>query len=333
MKSNRLLTPSYRLGNQVVIVRGKYSSALYDLYRGKIQRISNDLAEIMPEDGPITPVLAEVTRDSFEKVAKKLVERGFFEVDNQGQSERFFFGHSLPRFPPLRTISFELTGSTTAEHFAKYKSVILSATEDFSLGAFAFLIQPDFTLVDKLEILILELIDQTRFVLCELWCAEKLNWIIRLQESLEYTNRFVASSTCDQGDALPGLSETERNILGLDSRVSASTLLCRVDYYHLLLNYSESYGCLHFDVDFNTYPDVSERYFHVAINANDINLTELFVDKKINRYWKINKDARRKCKDCELRYACPNPLSQRSKKDDLGSSPGNCDYNLELGTW
>src|SRR5690606_9996223 len=96
---------------------------------------------------------------------------------------------------------------------------------------------------------------------------------------------------------------------------------------------SESFGCIHIDANREVFPDVSERHYLIQRLSDAQDLSLLLENPKLMIYWSAGKDKRQKCRDCEFRHACPNPIPARSITDDIYSAPSNCTYNLELGTW
>lgn len=326
----------YRLGNQVVLVQGKHAAALYDLFAGRIQRISTGLGDLMSSG-----VLRE-RRDGAsagglpEQLSAKLVERGFLETCKDNGAEDYRFEHAVPRFPPLRTLSFEVGRDTRLADLARAQRLIFEAIETFSLGSFAFLLRQGFALTDELKLLALEVLAREGYVLCEFW-GEAEGVLEELQACLRsagHGNRAFVSTVSGGANHETGLSEDGRRFVwGSKSALSASALTCRPDVYHLLMTRGESFGCLHFDQEWRVYPDVSERNHQVGMTWDRTGLRSLLACAGLDRYWRFGKDKREKCRDCELRYACPNPLSSRSNPLDLASAPSNCGYSLERGAW
>jgi hypothetical protein len=327
----------YRLGNQVVLVEGRHASALYDLYHGRIQRISSGLGELLAyEPERSRRQVPSAGDDTAGRLVAKLAARGFLEECHGNSAEDYAFDHVAPRFPPLRTLSFEVGPRTTRQDLERAGRLVLEAIDALCLASFAFLVQPRFELMDELERVALDALARTRYVLCEFWGADGAV-VERLASgavAAGNAGRIMVSKVRGPSGEFAGLpGDGSRLLWEWGSALSASAMICRPDYYHLLMNYSESRGCLHFDEAWRIFPDVSERDYHLGSIDGEQGITEAFDALVADEYWRFGKDRREKCRDCELRYACPNPLSMRSQKRGLGSAPGNCRYDLELGAW
>lgn len=328
--------PRYRLGNQVVLVHGKHASALYDLFGGRIQRVSSGLGELLSFDVARAWHDAPGADGGLAQLFAKLAARGFLEESKENGAKDYSFEHAAPRFPPIRTISFEVGRHTGQGDLGQAEKLILEAVDGFSLGSFAFLVRAGFGLPDELERLARDLLGRAKYVLCEFW-GEDQGVIEKLRSgaaSAGNEGRVFASAICTHAKSSTGLSDDgHRFVWGLDSALSASALICRPDFYHLLMSRSESFGCLHFDEKWRIFPDVSESNHQIGFATAYSGVGNLLADAGLNGYWNFGKDRREKCRDCELRYACPNPLSTRSRHRDLASSPANCSYSPERGTW
>lgn len=62
------------------------------------------------------------------------------------------------------------------------------------------------------------------------------------------------------------------------------------------------------------------------------NLKDMINREVFDEYWKLSKDKINVCKDCELRYACPDcRINYPITGDFLTKKPGYCDYNPYTG--
>src|SRR5690606_25183860 len=154
----------FRIANQVVLVHGKYASALYDLYRHKIQRISRGLGNII-ESGSWES-LSISDRATFDAMSRRLYERGFLAVDRGNMSKPLVCNWSVTRYPVLRTVSFSVDDSN-ALHAEFRKSVVLKASREFGLCSFAYL-----TTLKNVELIAAEAdstLRETQDQICEFW--------------------------------------------------------------------------------------------------------------------------------------------------------------------
>lgn len=330
-----MFTSKYRLGNQVALVNGRYASALYDLASGRIQRISVGMGELLADDCRRLNKNLCNKNALMTQLSAALAERKFLEECIGNVPENYSFDHVYPRFPPLRTISFHVGYKTNSEDLSKAEQVICDAISKFSLGSFAFLICDEFQLAAEVRGLAERVLSKFQFVLCEFWCvdSEEAGSIGRSKIKQRYRNRVliadIKNSKCDSA----GITEdSDRLIWPCNSKINVSMFICRPDYYHLLKKHGESYGCIHFDSEWNVFPDVSEFEYCVGAFDDFSSIEEVVIDKRLIEYWGFSKDKRWKCQDCEFRYACPNPLSRRVGVG-LESQPSGCDYDLERGVW
>ncbi len=319
---------NFRLSNQVVMVHGKYSSALYDLFGGKIQRISRGLAEALENRGGEMEGGEGESAELYILVAR-LMERGFLCGDAKG-AESLRFENKYPRLPSIRTISFEVGGGTGVKEFARIVRIIEEAYEWYGLCSFAFCIDFDKEGLERLDRLVFSLLRRLKFSVCEFWFGD--------DESFLHMKNGVAMASYRERIALVDVrgfnqeADDRKALKGWGAEVDKSDFVCSSDFFFLVKNWGESYGCIHFDKSFNAYPDVSELDYFMA-PSGDGGLKEILNKGRLQKYWGVNKDARDKCRDCEYRYACPNPLSKRSVPEILTSAPSNCSYDLEPGLW
>lgn len=301
---------------------------MYDFYSGKIQRISRALGDILSSPDGIPENAAP------SELIDKLVSRGFLTSHRGNSPESYLFEHTAPRLPPLRTISFSVGQGCDVEYLRRAKKLIIEAIENFSLGSFAFLIHKDFTSVRNLTETANGILSECKFTLCEFWCHDPASeaLIKSSKKLMKHAGRILFSEVINTSDALPGVSKDGRRLLrDWNSGQSLTALNCRPDFYHLIKVCSESYGCLHFNEQWIVFPDVTEEFYDAGVATATDGIESIMNRKRINKYWNHGKDKREKCRDCELRYACPNPLSKRMERSNLSSAPSNCSYDLRRG--
>lgn len=68
-------------------------------------------------------------------------------------------------------------------------------------------------------------------------------------------------------------------------------------------------------------------------NINEIGLLEAVENPKIQKYWKINKDQIKVCKDCEFRFVCTDCRAYLEDTNDIYSKPLKCGYDPYTGEW
>jgi len=68
-------------------------------------------------------------------------------------------------------------------------------------------------------------------------------------------------------------------------------------------------------------------------NIRDTTLAEAIEKPGFKKYWDINKDKIRVCKDCEFRYICTDCRAYVEDPEDFLSKPLKCGYNPYTGEW
>ncbi|MBV2208376.1 MAG: hypothetical protein KUL77_02290 [Thermomonas sp.] len=314
---------------------GKYAAALYDFAGGRIQRISAGMGNLLADDCLGLNRSLSKKNILVMQLSRALTERKFLEECIGNAYENYSFDHVHPRFPPLRTISFHIGPKTTFDDLNKAEHIIHDAISKLSLGSFAFLICDESNMVAEIEGIAERILNEFQFSLCEFWCdGNKATRSTRCSKvKKKYRDRVLIADIKNSKYASAGITEdSDRLVWPCSSKIDPSMFICRPDYYHLLKNYSESYGCIHFDSEWNIFPDVSDLGYCIGGFDEFLTIEEVVVDKRLIEYWRFSKDKRGKCQDCEFRYACPNPLSRRMGTG-LASQPSNCDYDIERGTW
>jgi radical SAM protein with 4Fe4S-binding SPASM domain len=326
----------FRLGNQVVLVRGKHASALYDLHRGRVQKIANGLADLMTDAAGNDGTLPPEERAIVEQSLARLASRKFVESDRGNGAapvEAFTADWTHPQLPLVRTVSMEVDAATTPETLASMRRLVLDASARAGLCSFAF-VGGSGSMARVLG-LAEDLLAGVEFSLCEFWsdAPEVLAAVDSSGLRSRYPGRVIVADA-SPGDSSSGITEsgTRATQRGGDG-IGPGHFICRADYYHLLRNFSESHGCLHVDNQGDVYPDVSEQDYCIGALSRLGDLESLLGNARLLTYWNFGKDQRGKCSDCEFRYVCPNPLSMRADAGDLASAPGNCSYDLEAGAW
>ncbi len=68
-------------------------------------------------------------------------------------------------------------------------------------------------------------------------------------------------------------------------------------------------------------------------NVQNTTLQEALNKKEFYKYWNINKDQIKVCKDCEFRYICTDCRAYTQNPSDIYSKPAKCSYNPYEATW
>lgn len=310
-----------RLGNQTVIVRGKYAALLMDFSRGAMQRISLGAADLIDElveqdtESDRTLLPAEVD------VVSKLEERSFLHHVRARRSRKFSVDWNHPVYPVVRTLSVEFSGMPIVHMDRLLECLLQWHRTRGILNVAIFCIEAEASAVGSIVATILE---RSERLIVDLVVPES--------RKAEFIDIFKASDervqvTVAPMDNIPGSKFFSHPF------VSKASFFCRQDFYHLTKAASESYGCLHIDRNGDIWPDPMESHFKVGEMGSVIaNTLDVVLEQSIP-YWKANKIGRSKCGDCEYRFVCPNPASTRVDPLDLDSEPGNCRYSPEVGAW
>jgi hypothetical protein len=317
---------TYRLGNQIEVVRGKHAAALYDHYRGRVQRIPLDAASLL--EGP---ALAELTpEDVSSGFFQGLMQRGYVQPVREYPGEPFRAEWSLPLLPPLRTLSMELGESLPESALDRMLGLAAEAVAEFGLLNFVIVAAGNPTSLPEFVARLLALDPQ---LMVELLCAETAWQSLAVPPS--DASRVIRIEAAPQA-AAPEYQARQgtRSSSYVGTRLTAEMLVGNYAYFHLLRQHGESHGCLHVDARLCVFPDICERDYLLAdLRREPKTVADIIGDQRTQRYWSAAKDGREKCRDCEFRYACPNPVAHRSDASDLASAPHNCGYVLETGRW
>lgn len=76
-------------------------------------------------------------------------------------------------------------------------------------------------------------------------------------------------------------------------------------------------------------PSMEHDYGNVSQTA----LAAALMQKNFKKYWNINKDQIKVCKDCEFRYICTDCRAFIQNENDLYSKPSKCLYDPYAATW
>lgn len=314
----------YRLSQQVVLVRGRFSAALYDLHRSRLQTIPAAVADSIEAGNGTQP--------GHQAVLTTLSDRGFLREDEGPHRDGSFSPDaSSPYFPVLRTVSFDLRGP---EPLARAPQVLRIVREGLEYGLASVVLLVSDQSRSSLDIIVAALrnLHQTLLIETLVYGAE--------QDTVAQPRMDSYFSDVSRGDAAIGLHRNPRDagfvrgVRAERSGIEPGLFITNYAYFHLLRHFGESHGCLHFDQGLGVYPDMTESNYRIAGFGDEVSsLAALLEDPALRRYWSFGKDQREKCRECVFRYACPNPLSNRSVAGDLASAPANCGLDLETGKW
>lgn len=309
-------------------MRGSAAAALYDLRSARIQRLNAAVLDVVDAACSSSDKESEYHPD----VVCSLIERGFLKKC-ASEISTYIADRITTPLPVLRSISFDLFGSERPSveqvasliHHAEFRYGLINCVlvfERFDNDAPRF---------------VEECLAATSLVFIEIWS---------MHADSESLRRFVKSCAARQRIVLRSLrtgspvtnyrqrGPSQRTIACIDAPVSSHSLIVNNLFFWNARLKSESFGCLHFSRNGKIYPDISEKWYSVSnwpLATNDLDV--LLMDGSLARYWSLSKDGRGKCADCELRYACPNPIGARSIPEDLSSPPANCNYQLDTGRW
>jgi hypothetical protein len=323
---------SFRLGNQVVLVQARHAIALYDLKRGRLQRLAGRGADRFRDD---CLQGRRLEPDGYAGNPVTLLhQRGFLERYRGVDTEDFSPDWSVPLFPPLRTLSFEVDHHADAARADRILQFVREATHAHGLLSAVLVVKPGGEAIAAF--LARELLTNAEHLLVETLAAPGCD-VGRCHSpghGVDFARRRIRIQAID-ASGLAGLCvDDSRGVLASRQKVGAGVIFVHYSYFHLLKNFGESYGCLHFDAQMRVFPDIAETSY--AIGHSDeggMSLSELLSHPRTLAYWGMTKDFREKCSGCELRYACANPLAHRVDPDNLSSAPSNCDYDPVDGRW
>lgn len=114
---------------------------------------------------------------------------------------------------------------------------------------------------------------------------------------------------------------------------STNKFPCNVYSQKKIANGTHNGGNIFIDGTFNVYPHIFDTEYHLGQARNLDELEEAVKSEAFTRYATIGKDSIRKCKDCEYRRICMNPLWTREDPNDISSAPSNCFYDPYKSEW
>lgn len=306
-----------RLAAQTALVRGRYAALLMDIYRGRMQRISLEVADLIDSlalgDGTNLPQLGVPEA----AIIERLVERGFISKFRACFASSYAVDAKYPECPIVRTISF----NSSAPFIEAAAQLAIECHRE--LGLYNVLILVPDQVSSQLSCVIKTLLACSPYLIVDL--------VMRQVEINRFPGELTADSRRIRLTPLPP-GEGDENEFGIPT-VGKDSIYCRSDLYQVLRIYNESFGCIHIDNEGHVFPDLLEKSFAAGdFRSLTIDSLRNGIDE-LQHYWSVNKDQRKKCSGCEFRYACPNTLAARSVESDLRSEPANCNYQVETGIW
>lgn len=306
-------------GHQTVLVRGDHAAALMDLARNEVQRITLAVADLLERTVDLQHS-ADLTVEEA-AVIEFLFERNLIRSTASDRSLRFRMDSRLPMFPRLRALSLEYPCSYDVDLLVRQVKAWNARLGLASLSIFV-----------------------TKESVNELSLLATVSDLLRLSAGLVVwvvAPRSVAETI--RGSALAEDSRVQIYIAAVEDipgatrfeipAVTQSAFISRAEFYHLIENYGESFGCLHVDKYGHFYPDPMENHIRTgSLSECGGDQIEKILDRS-ELYWRSNKSERMKCRGCEYRLCCPNSVAARSDLEDLTSPPSNCSYDLVRGVW
>ncbi|MCO7224501.1 hypothetical protein [Pleionea sp. CnH1-48] len=141
----------------------------------------------------------------------------------------------------------------------------------------------------------------------------------------DFKERYLSKNTEDESYKIIELSDI------LD--VSVNRFTCDFFSYQKCVDGSKGMESLYIDLNKNVYPHPLESSYKLGQAHTIEQLETTLKSSKANIYQKVSKNKVAKCRDCEYRFVCQNPVWSRSDREDLYSEPTNCNYNPIKGRW
>lgn len=299
----------YILANQVSLVRGVAGALLYDLYLGRLQPISLDLAAIIESDSNHRRVPDGM---GSKNLLQELSRRGYLAKKNNARDE-YAQNWKNPSSPLLRTISFDARFDINEAVASRLQSWLLEASG--RLGLINFIVLCRSQDERRIRKTFSKLIAPTPSVVLE--TLVDCDAIYAKPPGAEPASRIERAS--------------KNRVLPTSAKLLKEHLIVNYWYYHQLRFFSESFGCIHFDNLLNAYPDLAES--HVSFDASEMTISQIIEKAEVREYWLMGKTTRDTCSQCQYRYACPNTKGSRSNTERWQSSPSNCTFNVSEAVW
>ena len=115
--------------------------------------------------------------------------------------------------------------------------------------------------------------------------------------------------------------------------ISERVLTCDHGSFRRLRHASVHCNSLHIDAQGNVFPWALEKHHLIGRVSDVASFERLMGSSELRTAWTFTKDSVEQCRDCELRYACPQSYTFRSDPERIGSAPVNCGYDPQTGQW
>jgi hypothetical protein len=324
-----------------MLVHGKHGDALYDLRAMRIRRLSKPASALLQAEvqGDVQWTALDARERDF---LVQLAATSFLQPRRSALAAPYACDWQWPTaLPPLRTLSFELDSSTDSQALTRILAWIREAIADYGLLSLVLLVAPGGTdagdrIANEALAMSEDLIVET-LVVGDDGGPDQPGHASHASHASNSTPRAVrrhSIEVVEAGEPVGLGADGCRRVRGARDAIGPEAFIVSFAFFHLLEKFGESHGCLHFDAGLRAFPDIAEENYRLSGEAGESrSLRELLDDARLRHYWSRGKHGREKCRDCELRLACPNPVAARSRVDDLDSAPANCGYDLASGTW
>lgn len=296
-----------RLSNQALIVRGAQRSVVLNFNPercAEMQRIPSDVADLLEGD----PAPTSETQKRWLAFCRAA---GFAADSTPMFWQSFRADWSYPFNKPVSSISFDIGASLPAPQLLPWvrnrvhrvTHLVFMVEREVSanvVGALCGLVKE--TQVDSFELM------------------------VQTPASGRHSFESIVFDRAGQALARRAHTPTENSAVVIDQ------LEPSLQQFLLQKRHAETIGQIHIDAQLNIWPHHHEQH-HCLGSVHTRSLDEVLRSAPWLALVGSSKDQRRKCRDCELRYACQLNYTQRSDPGDLASAPQDCAYDPYSADW
>jgi SPASM domain peptide maturase of grasp-with-spasm system len=316
----------FRLHSNCVAVKGFHRCAIYDLLRGGLYLIPNELFAVLNNQ---IFHLSQI-RPNFKKLFDELVNNEFFIIANSRNALNYFPKISKKWDYPGQ-VSNAIIFHTNNQN---YQKIVLElekvGCKDIQI---IFLNNILTSLLDK----VLQYFIESRVRSIELVLSKEpttpIEWRKITKNHLRINSiRIFESNKSNQ--TIYNLFYYKNSLrLKEVSKISLNSLIINIDLYTESLKFNNFYNRkIVIDENGNIKRSIYEEI--IFGNINERSLVDIVTLRNFRNYWGVNKDRLKICKDCEFRYCCVDDrLPIKSSEKGYWEFKVKCNYDPYELNW
>lgn len=329
-----MINKKFKLFSNCLTVKGINRGIIIDFQRKNYYLIPNQVIDFINEysEKNISELFKDFQND---KPILKNYIRFFLK------NELIIVSNDIKRYPAISnnferpysidTITLDLNLCTSI-----LKGFLEQKIDDLGVSSLK-LICKDFNLQKLVEVL--KFIDKSRIKSIVLYIKHSAgleNELIKLQNKFARIAEIIFYEVEKRNDLKKSNFIYEKNSLAeiLAMKINnQDNFSLNITYFNESLKYSAAYNRTIFIDDFGNV----RRYIEdesIFGNVDKDDLKEVVLNSEIIKFWEINKDKIKICKDCEFRYICPDgSIPFKTDEKEYYSYSNSCNYNPYTNKW